>query len=62
MRGGSFGSGDAALGRQASCRAKLPTNSPDIIVKHTINVNDPACILVQHKDDRRRQFNSLVRR
>ncbi|CRG84005.1 putative E3 ubiquitin-protein ligase TOM1 [Talaromyces islandicus] len=62
MRGGSFGSGDAAVGRQASCRAKLPTNSPDIIVKHTINVSDPACILVQHKDDRRRQFHSLVRR
>ncbi|OKL56359.1 hypothetical protein UA08_08511 [Talaromyces atroroseus] len=40
----------------------LPPRSPDVIVKHTITVEDPAQILIHHKDDRRRNFNSLVRR
>ncbi|KAH8705070.1 HECT domain protein [Talaromyces proteolyticus] len=62
MRGGSLGSGDTAVGRQLPCLSKLPPNSPEVIVKNTISVNDPASILVQHRDDRRRQFNSLVRR
>jgi hypothetical protein len=62
MRGGSLDSRDTGAGRRISRRSKLPRRSPDVIVKHTISVEDPAQILIHHKDDRRRNFNSLVRR
>jgi hypothetical protein len=62
MRGGSLDSRDPSAGSQIPRRSKLPSHSPDIIIKHTINVDDPAHILIQHKEERRRNFNTLVRR
>ncbi|EEA28372.1 HECT domain protein [Talaromyces marneffei ATCC 18224] len=62
MRGGSLDSRDSSVGSQIPRRSKLPPHSPDVIVKHTISVDDPAHILIQHKEERRRNFNSLVRR
>ncbi|GAM34384.1 hypothetical protein TCE0_015r01932 [Talaromyces pinophilus] len=62
MRGGSLDSRDSSAGSQIPRRSKLPSHSPDIIIKHTISVDDPAHILIQHKEERCRHFNTLVRR
>ncbi|EED23117.1 HECT domain protein [Talaromyces stipitatus ATCC 10500] len=62
MRGASLDSRESPAGSQIPRRSKLPSHSPDIIVKHTISIDDTAHILMQYKDERRRNFNSLVRR
>lgn len=43
-------------------RSKLPPNAPDIIFQNTVDVSDPAQVLLWYRDERRRQFNILVRR
>ena len=43
-------------------RSKLPPNAPEVIAKNTVEVSDPARVLTWYRDDRRRQFNLLVRR
>lgn len=53
----------AGIDRQPSFhRSKLPPNAPEVIVQNTVNVADPSCVLPWNKDERRRQFNLLVRK
>ncbi|PYH84990.1 hypothetical protein BO82DRAFT_303014 [Aspergillus uvarum CBS 121591] len=66
LRGASVSSYDAAHGagsdRSHLHRSKLPPNAPEIVVLNTIDVSDPAQVLLWCRDERRRQFNLLVRR
>lgn len=41
---------------------KLPPNVPRVIVENTINIQDARKVLPWHRDERRRQFNLLVRK
>ncbi|KAF7715849.1 Uncharacterized protein PECH_008506 [Penicillium ucsense] len=43
------------------CRSKVPPNAPDIVVQNTIEVTDPSRVLPWYRDERRRDFNWLVR-
>ncbi|KAJ5923179.1 hypothetical protein N7454_008424 [Penicillium verhagenii] len=63
LRGASFDSPDAQPGseRQHS-RAKLPPNAPEVILQNTIEVSDSSRVLPWYRDERRRRFNTLVRR
>ncbi|KAL4785270.1 hypothetical protein BJX76DRAFT_325105 [Aspergillus varians] len=56
--GGSRGGMD----RSQCHRSKLPPSAPDIISQNTVDVSDPAQVLLWYRDERRRQFNILVRR
>ncbi|KOS46401.1 hypothetical protein ACN38_g2635 [Penicillium nordicum] len=65
LRGGSIDDPDIARsghGRTHSYRSKLPPNAPDALIQNTIEVSDPSRVLPRYRDDRRRKFNSLVRR
>jgi hypothetical protein len=52
----------AGVGRRPFHRSKIPPNSPEVIVENTVDITDPAYVLSWHRDERRRQFNLLVRR
>ncbi|GAD94733.1 HECT domain protein [Paecilomyces variotii No. 5] len=67
MRGGSGSPPEAARSpyagdRPSGQRAKLPPNAPEVIIQNTIYLTDGAYVLPWHKEERRRQFNLLVRR
>ncbi|EAW11319.1 HECT domain protein [Aspergillus clavatus NRRL 1] len=67
LRGASVSSYDASrsptgVDRSHLHRSKLPPNAPDVIVENTIDVSDPAQVLLWYRDERRRQFNLLVRK
>ncbi|RAL16306.1 HECT domain protein [Aspergillus homomorphus CBS 101889] len=66
LRGASASSYDAARGagsdRSHFHRSKLPPNAPEVVVLNTVDVSDPAQVLLWYRDERRRQFNLLVRR
>lgn len=53
---------DAGVDRSQFHRSKLPSNAPDIIVQNTVDVSDPAQVLLWYREERRRQFNLLVRK
>jgi hypothetical protein len=53
---------DAGVDRSQCHRSKLPPNAPDIIIQNTIDVSDPAQVLLWYREERRRQFNLLVRK
>ncbi|EAS35810.3 HECT domain-containing protein [Coccidioides immitis RS] len=57
-------SGHRSIGddRAALRFSKLPPGTPEVILKNTVIVNDPARILSRNKDERQRNFNLLVRR
>ncbi|KAJ5129710.1 uncharacterized protein N7515_005749 [Penicillium bovifimosum] len=48
--------------RTHNYRSKLPPNAPEVLVQNTIDVSDPSKVLARYRDDRRRNFNGLVRR
>ncbi|KAL4895026.1 hypothetical protein BDV59DRAFT_174324 [Aspergillus ambiguus] len=58
LRGASVSSYDASHGH----RSKLPPNAPGVVTENTVDVSDPAQVLLWCRDERRRQFNLLVRR
>ncbi|KAL4804472.1 hypothetical protein BDV18DRAFT_143227 [Aspergillus unguis] len=65
LRGPSVSSYESSRGgidRTQCHRSKLPPNSPDIISQNTVDVSDPSQVLLWHRDERRRQFNILVKR
>ncbi|PWY69032.1 hypothetical protein BO94DRAFT_540161 [Aspergillus sclerotioniger CBS 115572] len=65
LRGASVSSYEVSRGgidRPQFHRSKLPPNAPDVIAQNTIDVSDPAQVLLWCRDERRRQFNLLVRR
>lgn len=67
LRGPSVSSCESSRGgndmdRSHCHRSKLPPNAPDIIFQNTVDVSDPAQVLLWYRDERRRQFNILVRR
>ncbi|KAL5360449.1 hypothetical protein BJX96DRAFT_71322 [Aspergillus floccosus] len=66
LRGASVSSYEAShsggMDRSPSHRSKLPPNAPGVIVQNTVDVSDPAQVLLWCRDERRRQFNLLVRR
>ncbi|RHZ44263.1 HECT domain protein [Aspergillus thermomutatus] len=62
LRGASVSSYDAGVDRSQFHRSKLPSNAPDIIVQNTVDVSDPAQVLLWYREERRRQFNLLVRK
>ncbi|KAL3468821.1 hypothetical protein BJX99DRAFT_101044 [Aspergillus californicus] len=65
LRGPSVSSYDgsrAAIDRPQCQRSKLPPSAPDVIAHNTVDVSDPAQVLLWYRDERRRQFNLLVRR
>lgn len=43
-------------------RAKLPSGAPDVIVQNTVEVSDPTQVLPWYREERKKQFNVLVRR
>ncbi|KAL4886949.1 hypothetical protein BJY04DRAFT_176895 [Aspergillus karnatakaensis] len=65
LRGPSLSSYDGSRGgmeRSQTHRPKLLPGAPDVISRNTIDVSDPAQVLLWYRDERRRQFNILVRR
>lgn len=54
--------GSGGVDRPQFHRSKLPPNAPEIITQNTVDVSDPAQVLLWCRDERRRQFNLLVRR
>ncbi|KAJ6135217.1 hypothetical protein N7512_000377 [Penicillium capsulatum] len=66
LRGASFESPQKAqpVGGERSqyCRTKAPPNAPDVVLQNTIEVSDPSRVLPWYRDERRRRFNTLVRR
>ncbi|KAF7585181.1 hypothetical protein BBP40_011855 [Aspergillus hancockii] len=65
LRGASVSSYEAShcgTDRPQFHRSKLPQNAPDVITQNTVDVSDPAQVLLWYRDERRRQFNLLVRR
>ncbi|KAL4978665.1 hypothetical protein BDW66DRAFT_129306 [Aspergillus desertorum] len=65
LRGPSLSSHEASragIDRSPCHRSKLPQGAPDIISQNTVDVSDPAQVLLWHRDERRRHFNLLVRR
>ncbi|KAL4908935.1 hypothetical protein BDW74DRAFT_145570 [Aspergillus multicolor] len=51
-----------AIDRAQCHRSKLPQGAPDILSQNTVDVSDPAQVLLWYRDERRRHFNILVRR
>ncbi|KAJ5773331.1 hypothetical protein N7457_008227 [Penicillium paradoxum] len=66
LRGGSIDDPSTARspghGRTHSYRSKLPQNAPGALIQNTIEVYDFSRVLLRYHDDRRRNFNGLVRR
>ncbi|KAL4873065.1 hypothetical protein BDV12DRAFT_116269 [Aspergillus spectabilis] len=65
LRGPSVSSYEGSRGgieRPQCHRSKLPPSAPDVISHNTVDVSDPAQVLLWYRDERRRQFNILVRR
>ncbi|RDH36491.1 hypothetical protein BDQ94DRAFT_184681 [Aspergillus welwitschiae] len=65
LRGASVSSYEVSHGgidRPQFHRSKLPPNAPDVIAQNTVDISDPAQVLLWCRDERRRQFNLLVRR
>ncbi|KAL2861536.1 hypothetical protein BJX68DRAFT_222791 [Aspergillus pseudodeflectus] len=65
LRGPSASSYEGSRGgiERSQChRSKLPPGAPDIISQSTVDVSDPAQVLLWYRDERRRQFNLLVRK
>ncbi|KAH8427651.1 HECT domain protein [Aspergillus melleus] len=64
LRGASVSSYETSRGSidRPQHRSKLPPNAPEIIAQNTVDVSDPAQVLLWYKDERRRHFNLLVRR
>ncbi|KAL2858017.1 hypothetical protein BJY01DRAFT_201763 [Aspergillus pseudoustus] len=65
LRGPSVSSYEASRGgiERTQChRSKLPPGAPEIISQYTVDVSDPAQVLLWYRDERRRQFNLLVRK
>ncbi|KAL4739418.1 hypothetical protein BDV11DRAFT_187690 [Aspergillus similis] len=65
LRGPSLSSHEtsrAGIDRSPCHRSKLPQGAPDIICQNTVDVSDPAQVLLWYRDERRRHFNLLVRR
>lgn len=67
MRGGSGSPPETARSpyggdHPSGQRAKLPPNAPEVIIQNTVYLTDSAYVLPWHKEERRRQFNLLVRR
>ncbi|KAL5339469.1 hypothetical protein BJX70DRAFT_363765 [Aspergillus crustosus] len=65
LRGPSVSSYEGSRGgmeRPQCHRSKLPPCAPDVISRNTVDVSDPAQVLLWYRDERRRQFNILVRR
>ena len=61
--GGHVPSQDAQKNPKSAYRLPmLPSNAPQIIAANTVNVEDPARILVFEQDERERKFHHLVRR
>ncbi|KAL4791680.1 hypothetical protein BDV19DRAFT_370104 [Aspergillus venezuelensis] len=54
--------GSRGMDRPQSHTSKLPPSAPAIISQNTVDVSDPAQVLLWYRDERRRQFNILVRR
>ncbi|KAJ5221132.1 uncharacterized protein N7469_010019 [Penicillium citrinum] len=48
--------------KHQSCRSKVPSNAPEVIIQNTIEVSDPSQVLPWYRDERRRNFNVLVRK
>ncbi|EEH19451.1 hypothetical protein PABG_01770 [Paracoccidioides brasiliensis Pb03] len=42
--------------------SKLPSGAPEVLIKNTIAVTDPARVLAWNKDQRQRDFNLLVKK
>ncbi|PYH88127.1 hypothetical protein BO71DRAFT_414327 [Aspergillus ellipticus CBS 707.79] len=65
LRGASVSSYEvprAGIDRPSFHRSKLPPNAPDLVAQNTVDVVDPAQVLLWCGEERRRQFNLLVRR
>ncbi|KAL3464971.1 hypothetical protein BJX64DRAFT_253561 [Aspergillus heterothallicus] len=65
LRGPSVSSYESSRGgiERTQChRSKLPPGAPEIISQHTVDVSDPTQVLLWYRDERRRQFNLLVRK
>lgn len=66
LRGASLDSPDVAQpaggDRPQYNRTKAPPNAPDVILQNTVEVSDPSRVLPWYRDERRRRFNTLVRR
>ncbi|KAL5001824.1 hypothetical protein BDV10DRAFT_158784 [Aspergillus recurvatus] len=65
LRGPSLSSHEASragIDRSPCHRSKLPQGAPDIVSQNTVDVSDPAQVLLWYRDERRRHFNLLVRR
>ncbi|KAL4935009.1 hypothetical protein BDV06DRAFT_229220 [Aspergillus oleicola] len=64
LRGPSVSSyeGSRGMDRPQNHTSKLPPSAPDIISQNTVDVSDPTQVLLWYRDERRRQFNILVRR
>ncbi|KAI9371631.1 hypothetical protein BJX61DRAFT_18001 [Aspergillus egyptiacus] len=65
LRGPSVSSYEGSRGsidRPPCPKSKLPPGAPDIVSENTVLVSDPAHVLLWYRDERRRQFNLLVRR
>ncbi|KAL2818470.1 hypothetical protein BDW59DRAFT_151945 [Aspergillus cavernicola] len=65
LRGPSVSSYEGSRGgidRPQCHRSKLPPGAPDVIAQNTVDVSNPAQVLLWYRDERRRQFNLLVRR
>ncbi|PGH14304.1 hypothetical protein AJ79_03126 [Helicocarpus griseus UAMH5409] len=66
LRGGSGSHSDSARSavgdRGLYHPSKLPAGAPEVLVKNTIAVTDPARVLPWNKDRRQRDFNLLVKR
>ncbi|THC94614.1 hypothetical protein EYZ11_005902 [Aspergillus tanneri] len=58
----SYETSRGGIDRPQFHRSKLPPNAPEIITQNTVDVSDPAQVLLWYRDERRRQFNLLVRR
>ncbi|KAJ5899603.1 hypothetical protein N7495_004347 [Penicillium taxi] len=65
LRGASLDSPDIARStaeRPQYYRSKVPPNAPESIVENTVEVTDPSRVLPWYRDERRRRYNTLVRR
>lgn len=65
LRGASLDSPDIAqpgTTDRANRRSKVPPNAPEVIVQNTIDVSDASRVLPWDRDERRRNFNVLVRK
>ncbi|KAJ5225710.1 hypothetical protein N7468_006935 [Penicillium chermesinum] len=65
LRGASFDSPNISHPggpERANCRSKVPPNAPEVILQNTIDVPDASRVLSWDRDERRRNFNVLVRK